>query len=74
LVGASAERARNVAQRLCARTRELRTQSELGLVQFTVSCGVTGYKRGEGLSALLERADQALYRAKRDGRDQVVLV
>ena len=72
LVGANAERARNVAQRLCVRTRALHTPSDLGSVQFTVSCGVTAYRRGEGLQALLSRADQALYKAKHGGRDQVV--
>ena len=73
LVGANAERARNVAQRLCVRTRALHTPSDLGSVQFTVSCGVTAYRRGEGLTALLARADQALYQAKHGGRDQVVM-
>ncbi|MFO0105062.1 MAG: GGDEF domain-containing protein, partial [Cyanobium sp.] len=38
----------------------------------TISCGVTTYRPGETDQELLLRADQALYRAKREGRDRVV--
>ncbi len=38
----------------------------------TISCGVTTYQPGETDQELLLRADQALYRAKREGRDRVV--
>lgn len=37
----------------------------------TFSAGVSIYKPGETASSFIERADKALYRAKRDGRDRV---
>lgn len=39
---------------------------------FTASCGVTALAEGDTLSTLLRRADLALYRAKRSGKDCVV--
>ncbi|MBL0727774.1 GGDEF domain-containing protein [Piscinibacter sp. HJYY11] len=36
---------------------------------MTFSCGIAAYRPGETPEALLQRADSALYRAKRDGRD-----
>tara|TARA_R110002020_G_scaffold224599_1_gene434330 strand:- start:207280 stop:208503 length:1224 start_codon:yes stop_codon:yes gene_type:complete len=38
---------------------------------FTASFGVAQYKTGESLSQLMTRADQALYRSKHYGRNQV---
>jgi len=35
----------------------------------TFSCGVACYQPGESAEALLQRADEALYRAKADGRN-----
>jgi diguanylate cyclase (GGDEF)-like protein len=63
---ATAERIRSTAESL-----ELR--SETGeLIPITVSIGVATRDRGESLDAALERADQAMYRAKEGGRNRVV--
>jgi diguanylate cyclase len=40
--------------------------------QVTMSLGVSEYALGEGLEAWIERTDQALYRAKAEGRNRVV--
>lgn len=42
------------------------------LGQITISAGVAEYRTGEALSAFVQRADKALYAAKRQGRNQVV--
>ena len=46
----------------------------VGALQFTISAGVATYCDADAdFDALLDRADQALYRAKRDGRNRVVM-
>jgi PleD family two-component response regulator len=39
--------------------------------QITISLGAAGGRIGEGLEALIERADKSLYRAKQTGRNRV---
>jgi diguanylate cyclase (GGDEF)-like protein len=46
--------------------------ADAGSATPTISCGVTCFRPGETDQELLLRADQALYRAKREGRDRVV--
>ncbi len=48
----------------------------MGKVSFTISLGVTTTGIGEtmGVAAVLQRADEALYQAKREGRNRVVVV
>jgi diguanylate cyclase len=39
-------------------------------VFVTFSAGVTAWRAGEGLDAAIERADEALYQAKRTGKNR----
>jgi two-component system cell cycle response regulator len=41
-------------------------------VEVTISIGIAGLGSGDSAASVLKRADQALYRAKRDGRNRVV--
>ena len=64
--------ARSVAERLRGVVADTPwadlVQVDIGV---TVSAGVTLLAAGESLDDALQRADEALYRAKRDGRNQV---
>jgi diguanylate cyclase (GGDEF)-like protein len=41
-------------------------------VTLTISCGLSELSPGDTVESLLERADTALYQAKRHGRNRVV--
>lgn len=43
-----------------------------GLPRFTVSIGVARHNPGETIDELFKRVDDALYRAKNDGRNKVL--
>ena len=40
-------------------------------VPVTMSCGIAGFRTDDTISEVFERADRAMYLAKRDGRNQV---
>jgi diguanylate cyclase (GGDEF)-like protein len=69
---AALRHAREVAERLCTAVASAEWRSaEQQRMQVTVSVGVALVGDSEALDAALKRADEALYRAKRDGRNQV---
>lgn len=41
-------------------------------VPVTISCGIAEFRGGDSVDAVFERADRALYRAKREGRNRCV--
>ncbi len=57
--------------RLAVATQPLHTSK--GHIPLTVSIGVAHFGVGDDLEAVIHRADQAMYRAKQAGRNQVVL-
>ena len=42
------------------------------LGRITISLGVSSYRRGDTAGSLVDRADQSLMQAKRDGRNRTV--
>lgn len=72
---ATPPQARVVAERIRQRAAATRVHSDKGDVTVTVSLGIAALEAGEELplDALIERADQALYAAKRAGRNRTIL-
>jgi diguanylate cyclase len=63
-----------VGRLLCRIREDLKFRLEDGRqVSATASIGIAERLEGESMNALLRRADQALYDAKRDGKDRVVV-
>ena len=66
--------ARAIAERIRTAVAGLVVQVDSIPVRTTISIGLASYPehRADALNSLLRRADEALYRAKRQGRDRVV--
>ena len=50
-----------------------RLRAHMPDLKVTFSAGLTGYDDVEELNTCIDRADQALYRAKSEGRDRTVI-
>jgi len=64
--GMDPEKARHMASALCG---HLAAEPLFDGHRVTISCGVTVARRGDNIDSLLQRADAALYAAKRAGRN-----
>lgn len=69
--GAGKTEVRTFAQRIRQTLAELRFENGLSALRISASIGVAEHQRGETLTELIERADAALYEAKRAGRNRV---
>ncbi|RJX65320.1 sensor domain-containing diguanylate cyclase [Vibrio sinensis] len=64
-----------VCERLRANTEKYTLSHSNANINFTVSIGVTSSYNGQcGIEQMIERADNALYQAKNNGRNQVVAI
>ncbi len=74
LPGCDIEGACRFAERLRATVEGLRLTEKGEVASCTVSIGIGEWEQGdEGWADMLRRADEALYRAKREGRNRVVV-
>jgi diguanylate cyclase (GGDEF)-like protein len=71
LYGANQEQAVHVATRLCRRVHRLEIPVDQKNLLLSVSIGLAMRSRGDTLETLIERADQAMYYVKLNGRNQV---
>ena len=68
-----AEALANAVRRSVEQAQLVRADSKQPLGRITISAGVATYQLGEDMMDLINRADQALYRAKKQGRNCVVV-
>ena len=70
----SLQKAMEVAERLRAGVEALKVETAVGELDVTVSIGVAlATSQTDSIAALINEADRALYKAKRAGRNKVVL-
>lgn len=63
--------AARVAEAIRAEIEAIALELKTGIANPTASLGVTSYLDGDRAESIISRADRALYRAKRSGRNQV---
>jgi diguanylate cyclase (GGDEF)-like protein/PAS domain S-box-containing protein len=73
LVECTLERARLAGERLREAVADLEVQDEEATASVTISLGAAQARKGEELSKLMRRADLALYEAKHEGRNRLVM-
>lgn len=70
---ASQHESARAAERLGARVSQMPVTAQDESYRITASMGITEYRQGDSIQNLLERADRALYDAKRTGRNRIVV-
>jgi diguanylate cyclase (GGDEF)-like protein len=71
-IGPAERRMREALDGLGKTKFEYARGAEPVIVRWTASCGITQMFTGESLEALVKRADEALYEAKRKGKSRVI--
>lgn len=73
LPGADLEAAGHLAEEIRSSIARTRFEHESVRLPITVSCGVAGFAPGDSPRTVFQRADAALYQAKRAGRNRCVV-
>jgi len=70
LPGADEDKALELADTLREKIAACNFKHHGGVVRTTVSCGITSFIEGDSHESMFDRADRALYAAKRSGRNK----
>ncbi len=63
----------NLLERIAESNYQYNKGNQTSTIRFTFSCGLSEFSPGDSPEALIERADEALYQAKKNGKNQVKL-
>jgi diguanylate cyclase len=74
LCGAEGEEALSVAEEMRRSVESNGFHSQGKPVRVTISCGLSSFSKGDVLEKVFSRADKALYKAKRSGKNRCELV
>jgi len=74
LPGADLNKAKQITERICSGVNEKPFKIEEYTIPVTISIGVTEWKENDSEDIILRRADNALYEAKHQGRNQVIVM
>ena len=61
----------DLLQKIAACSYDYMQDGQFVAVQFTVSCGMSEFSPGDAATDLIRRADEALYEAKKAGKNRV---
>ncbi len=70
---ANKEEAAKVAERILKAVRNNKLIYKNQVIRITLSMGLTAHQKGDTLESLIERADAAVYQAKQEGKDRLVV-
>lgn len=70
---ANREEAKNVAERIMKAVRNNKLIYKNQVIRITLSMGLTEHQKGDTLESMIERADAAVYQAKQEGKDRLVV-
>ncbi len=73
LADCSRSQAHFIAEKIRRAIRFALVSHQHQVINLTISCGIAESHPGESIDHLVQRADNALYQAKRQGRDQAVI-
>ncbi|BDY12287.1 GGDEF domain-containing protein [Hydrogenimonas cancrithermarum] len=70
---ATKEEAKKIAERIMKAVRTNKLIYKNQIIKITLSMGMTEHQRGDTLESMIERADAAVYQAKQEGKDRLVV-
>lgn len=74
LIGCNIDSAYEVAERLRKKVEKVNVKFKNKNIKFTISLGVASYEKEETLKELINNADKAMYRAKREGKNRTIIL
>lgn len=74
LIGCDLNSAQKIAEDLRQKIEKIKIKTKKGIFNITASFGVVTYDNEKNLQELINKADKAMYKAKKEGKNRVVIL